>query len=231
MVFDRRTGSWFDLEIELGRKAHRANHANFGVANRTNQPRLKVRYTTDIIDHFEGVRIVKERVDREVAAERVLFRRAEGVVVTNHRIVAFSNVFGAPPQSRDFNFLLAEKNVDEAKAPADQAGIAEQVTHLLRMRGGRDVEVFGPPPHHQIAHTAADQVRDVVRGIQAVEDLEHVRVDIAPRYRVLRTLQNRWLHLMQCPSHVRTPIPGVARLIRATVAWRTNISIARNLSI
>ena len=227
MTFDRRPRRRLDREIELGREAHRANHpdrilahAHLRIADRADQPRMKVGDAADIIDHLEGARIVKERVDREVAPKRVLFRRAEGVVVPDHRIVALGNVLGAPAKGRDLDVLRTEKNVDEPKAAADQARIAKQIAHLLRMSRGRDVEVLGPPPHHQVAHTAADQIAGVVCGDQAIENLEYVRVDIAPRYRMLRTLQNRGFHLVSCPSSRWTPIPGVPCLIASDCSTR-----------
>ena len=60
-------------------------------------------------------------------------------------------------------FLRAEKDMDQAEAPPDQARVAEQIAHLLRMRIGGNVEVFRAPPEHQIAHAASHQVGVVGR--------------------------------------------------------------------
>src|SRR5579859_4971109 len=119
---------------------------------------MKVGYAADIIDNLEGTRIVKERVDGEIAAEGIFLRRAKGVVVPDHWIVALGNVLGTAAKSSDLDVLLTEKNMNEAKTAADEARIAKQIAHLLRMCRGGDVEVLGPPPQHQIAHTAAHQV-------------------------------------------------------------------------
>ena len=42
-----------------------------------------------------------------------------------------------------FDDLTAEQHMDDAKATADDAGIAEQLAHLLRRGVGGDVEVLG----------------------------------------------------------------------------------------
>ena len=53
------------------------------------------------------------------------------------------------------------------------------------MRRGADVEVLRAPAEKQVAHAAADEIRDVIALAQPVEHLQCVGVNIAPRERVL----------------------------------------------
>jgi hypothetical protein len=60
------------------------------------------------------------------------------------------------------------------------------------MRRSGNVEVFRLAAQHQIAHAATNQVGDMVRVYQPIQYLEHVAVDIATRYRMLRPFQRQW---------------------------------------
>jgi hypothetical protein len=57
------------------------------------------------------------------------------------------------------------------------------------MRRSGDVEVLGLAREHQVAHPAADQVCVVAGAGEAIEDLEHVGVDIAARDGMLGALK------------------------------------------
>src|SRR5207249_12148491 len=56
---------------------------------------------------------------------------------------------------------------------------------LIGVRRRADVEAFRPAAEEQIAHAAADQIGDVLELTQPVQHLERVRIDVAPRDRVL----------------------------------------------
>lgn len=60
------------------------------------------------------------------------------------------------------------------------------------MGGSGDVEILRLAAQHQITHTATDQVRDMAAVYQPVQDLEHVAVDIAARYRMPSPFQHQW---------------------------------------
>ena len=114
----------------------------------------------DVVDDREGRDVVEERVDREVAAEGVLFRRAERVVVMNQAPVPCSadalavratgtpvghHLFAGghlPPERGDLDHLRAELHVRQPEAPADDPAVSEELLHLVRMRGGADVEIL-----------------------------------------------------------------------------------------
>ena len=200
MAFDSGARGGLDLEAKLGREAHRAQHPDrvlahphLGIADRADEPRFEVGDSAGVVDHVKGARVIKERVDREVAPKRVFLGRPESVVVTDQRIFGLGHVLGAAAEGGDLDIVLAEEDMDQAEAPSDKPRVAEQVAHLLGMRRRRDVEVLGPPPDHQVAHAAANQV-GVVAGIdQPVEHLEHARVDIAAGDRMLGAFQDAGL--------------------------------------
>ncbi len=90
----------------------------------------------------------EERVDREVAAERVFFRRAERVVVMDE-VAAFGgrrirrghavgdDLFARrqlAPERGDLDDLGAELDVREPEPPADDPAVPEELLDLRRMR-------------------------------------------------------------------------------------------------
>jgi hypothetical protein len=103
----------------------------------------------------------------------------------------------APAEGRDLDILAAEKDVRQTEAPTNQARIAEQIAHLLRMGRGAEVEVLGPAVKHQVPHAAAHQVGHMARVNQAIKNLQYVGVDIATRDRMRGALENAWFHLVK----------------------------------
>src|SRR5882757_8692147 len=196
MALDRGASGGLYLEAELGGESHRAHHADrilahpqFRIADRADQARLEIVNPAGKIDNLKTLRTVEQRVDREVAAERIFLRSAKSVVETNQRILAVGDRLGLTAEGGDLDVLPPEKYVHAAKAPADQPGVAEEIADLLRMRRGRDVEVLWPPREHQVAHATADQVCVVASAGQPIENFENVGVDIAPRNRMLGALE------------------------------------------
>jgi len=173
--------------------------ARLRIANRPHDARLKVLESADVVNDRKRGDVVRERVDREVAAKRVFFRRAEGVVVMDE-VAAFGgrrirrrhavgdDLFARrqlTPERCDLDDLGAELDVREPEAAADDPAVPEQLLHLRWMRGRADVEVLGPAAEQQIADAAADEIRDVIGFAQPVEHLEGVGVDVSTRDRVL----------------------------------------------
>src|SRR6266436_3189569 len=106
MALDRGAGRGLNLEAELGGESHRAHHADrifahpqFRVADGANQARLEVVNATGKIDNLKTLRTVEQRVDGEVAAERVFLRGAKSVVETNQRILALGDCLGLAAES------------------------------------------------------------------------------------------------------------------------------------
>ena len=85
----------------------------------------------------------------------------------------------------DFDDLAAKSDVDDSKAPADDAGVAKQGIHFLGGGIGGDVEVLGVTPQEQVANRAADKVGLMPLAAQARHDLERVVADVLARDAVL----------------------------------------------
>jgi hypothetical protein len=77
-----------------------------------------------------------------------------------------------------FDGLVAEADVREAEAAADYPAVSEQLLDLIRMRVGADVEVLRLTSEEKIAHAATDEVGGIVELLQAVKNLEGVRIDV-----------------------------------------------------
>ena len=83
-----------DLEVEARGEDDGAQHADrilekarAGIADRSDQAALEILQAADVVDDREGRDVVEQRVDGEVAAERVLFGRAERVVAMDEPFV------------------------------------------------------------------------------------------------------------------------------------------------
>ena len=133
---------------------------------------------------WRAIEIVEERVDREVAPERVLVGFAEHVVAADEEIVvlvglAFAeHVRRVAPERRDLDDLAAaEEHVREAEATADDAAVAEERADVVGARAGRDVEVLRAAVQEEIANAAADEVGLEAGALEPPHDLRRVGVD------------------------------------------------------
>ncbi len=203
MALDRGAGRFLDLKTELRGEAHRPDHpdrifahAELGIANRADEPRLQIRDAADVIDDMERSRIVKQGVNREVAPKGIFFRGPERIVMADHRVAVVDYGFGLAAEGRHLDIVRAEEDVDQPEAPPDQARVTKQITHLLRMGRRGNVEVFGPARQHQVAYPAADQIRGVSRLNQPVQDFENIRMDVASRDWMLRALEDLRFQLL-----------------------------------
>ena len=151
--------------------------------------RIQILHAADVVAHAEIGDVVVERVDREIAPQRVFLDRAVDVVAhdapVDEMAIAAAVVAGAA-ERRDLDDLASEHDVGEAEAPADQAAVTEQAAHLLGRRVGRDVEVLGVSAEQEVAHRAADQKRRIAGFVQAVQHAQSAIGDIAARNAVLR---------------------------------------------
>jgi hypothetical protein len=231
---DRVQRGIVDRELEPRREDDRPQHAdrilekaNLGIANRADDPGVEVLQPACVIDDRERPDIVEERIDREVAPERVFFGRAVGVVAVNEEVfraaarpgsaLGFERVprlfihgeharlggrvardlerllgFGCqsrridlPAERRHLDRLRSELDVCKPEPAADDPAVAKQLLDLVGMRRRADVEVLRTPVQQQVTHAAADEICDVIVLVKPVENFERVRIDVAPRDRVL----------------------------------------------
>src|SRR5581483_10942757 len=104
------------------------------VADQAQHARVEIGVAAYVVAHAEVGDVVVERVDREVAAHRIFFEGAVYIVAQDAAVddVAVARaVVAAAAERGDFDDLVAEHDVREAKAPADQAAIAEKTLDVL----------------------------------------------------------------------------------------------------
>ena len=162
--------------------------ADGGLADRADRAALDVRHAATPVEHLAPIEIVKERVDREVAAERVLVGFTEDVVAADEEVVLLvglalaEHVGGVAPERGDLDDLAAaEEDVREPEATADDAAVAEERADVVRARARRDVEVLGATVQEEVANAAADEIGLVAGAFEPPDDLRGVGVDRRPR--------------------------------------------------
>ncbi|KAG1253769.1 hypothetical protein G6F65_017320 [Rhizopus arrhizus] len=192
---NRRGGALFDLETELGRQAHRAQHAYrvlavalLGVADQFHQARLHVFKAAGVVTHREVLDGVIQGVAGEVAADGVVFDGAVHVVAHEHAVfhlAVAAAVIAVGTEGGHFDDLAAEYHVGQAEAAADQAAVAEQLLDLFGRGVGGHVEILGLAIDQQVTHRAADKVGAEAGIAQAIKHAQGVRADVLAGDRVL----------------------------------------------
>ena len=197
---DRLEGVLLDTEVQLGGKAHCAQHAHRvflvavgRVADQTQQTVADVMHAIGVVQNALADRIVVQGVDGEIAALRVFFQGAVHVVtqdatagVVGRTVAVTLVVFGVGrTEGGDFDDLTAEMHVDQLEAPTNDARVAELGTDLLGRGAGGDVEVLGRDAQHQVADAATNQICLVARTLQALDDVHRVAAELVALQRVL----------------------------------------------
>ncbi len=223
---DRVKQLGLDREVEPRGERDRADHAHrvfaqadVGIADRSHDSGAEIVEAADVIDHREVGDVVEQRVDREIAAERVFFGRAERVVAMNemfafrrgrirsgHAVLHhFFAGLDLAAERRHFDDLLSESHVRQPEAAPDDPAVPKQLLDLIGMRRRPDVEILWPAAEQQIAHAAAHEVRGVVELSEPIEDLQRIGVDVAARDRMLRARNNpRFDHERIVPRRYET---------------------------
>jgi hypothetical protein len=142
---DRLVRVGVDREAEPARELDRPHHADrvlleahVGVADRAHEPHLEVVEPADPVDDREVRDVVEEAVDREVAAQRVLARRAEGVVGSLEELGAALLAGSRPGPGRRRN-VATSMTLPSAKrmcASRKRRPISRQLRKSLRSAGG-----------------------------------------------------------------------------------------------
>ena len=197
---------FLDVEIQLGGKTHRTQHAHrvflvalSRVTDQADQVVANVVHAIGVIEDALGARVVIQRIDSEVAALGVVFQAAIHVVtqnapalVTRGQVAVFFflafRVIGA--EGGDLNDLTAEVHVNQLEAAANDPGVAKFGAHLLGRGAGGHVEIFGVNVQQQIAYATADQIRLVASLLQAFDHTDGVAADFTAFDRVLAAAQH-----------------------------------------
>ena len=217
-----------DAEVEARGQDERAQHAHrvldeahVGIADAPNHPAVEILEAAGVVDDREGPDVVEQRVDGEVAAERVLFRRAVLVValdrpvddlgrdlgagVGDDRQLAFVGMVGPEmlllrlgrardllAERRDLDRLGAEADVRQPEAATDDPAVAEEALDVVRMSARPDIEVLRTTMEEQIAYAAPYEIGLEIGGVQAIEDAEGIGVDVLPREAMFAPRDDDW---------------------------------------
>ena len=180
---------------------------------------MQIREAADVVDDGALGRVVEQRVDGEVAAKRVLFRRAVDVVALDEALAGErrSTVSGVrrpralpplrasaglclgigadvAPERGDLNRLGTELDVGQPEAAADDPAVAERALDLVGLRRRADVEILGPPPQEQVADAATDEIGGVAQLLEPTHHFQRVGVDVAAGEGMLCTWQDDGLN-------------------------------------
>jgi hypothetical protein len=258
VLCDRLVDGRVDLEPEASGHRHRAKHA-YGIflkalrriADRSDDAVAQVVEAAGVVDDREGRDVVEQRVDREVASEGILFRRAERVVTMDQSVeLSISRfhiqrdwfcVVGVRQLRRrdlaakggDFDRLRAEANVRQAEPPSDDPAVAEESLDLVRVRVGADIEIFGMATEQEVADAAADEVAGEVVLVQPIQHLQGVRVDLLAGDGVLRARHDHRTAMRpgtRILFSLRVPHSGPSRAKRGKRYWQPAKKRARGSS-
>ncbi len=194
-----------DGHIELGGKAHRAQHAHwilaiagFRIADQADHAVLQILHAADVVANGKVRHAVIEAVDSEVATLGILLDRAEDVVAQQHAVLAplGGDAIGGMPfvmttEGGDLNDFRPEHHMRQAETSPNQTAVAEQLAYLIRRGVGGNVKIFWLFAKQQVADAAADQPGFVARLVEAVHDLEGVFTDIFAGNSMLLTRDHR----------------------------------------
>ena len=177
---NRLLGLRVEIEIEFCREADRAEHPHrilavtrLGVTQQSQATCLQIRESADLIVQDVGLRIVVERVDREVASFDVFLERAVFIVGQDQSGVRLLG-FGGGTERCHLDDLPTKAHVDDLEPLADRAGVPEEFEDLVGQRVGRDVKVFWRESQQQVADTTTNEVGLVPGFVQAPDHLARV---------------------------------------------------------
>ena len=181
---DRVQRRGLDREAEAGGEADGAQHAQpifgdarSGVADGADDAGAQVGLAGDEVDHLARQGVEEERVDGEVAAERVLPRRAE---VHGARPPAV-DVGGVGAERRDLDRHAVGDDQHDAELGAHGNGPREERLHGLGRRARRDVVVERLAAEQPVADAAAGEVRIVPGRAQPADELSGDRLPLRHR--------------------------------------------------
>ena len=147
---------------------------------------LEVGAAAHVVDDLALERVVEQAVHGEVAAPRILLGGAEDVVAGDEEVGVGGDVVAhvdrVLPEGGDLDDLaVAEEDVGEAEAAADEPAVPEDGAHLAGVGVGGEVEVLGRAGEEGVADAAPDEVGLVPHRAQAGDHLHRVAVEPVER--------------------------------------------------
>jgi hypothetical protein len=183
------------------------------IADDMDELAVEVLDAADVVDDREVADVVEQRVDREVAAEGVLLRRAIGIVAGDQELAGLAALLvgiGIATERRDLDDLAVVKiHVDQPEAPPDDSRVAEQPADLVRFRIRADVVVLRLSTEHQVPDAPPNQARHVAGVVQPVKDLDGVGGYVSSGNWMLGSGDDPRFHPGICAHRVIIPTRGI----------------------
>jgi len=203
---DRLGGLRADAHMQLGGKAHRAQHphrifpiAGLRVTDQANNTLFKILHSADVVAHGKIGDAVVEAVDGEVAALRVLFQSAIYVVTQDAsafvagRLVSvflFIVLRVACAERGDFDDFSAKVDMHQLEPATDDPRIAKLGTHLFGRGAGGHVEIFRRDIEQHVAYATAYQVSLVAGVLQTFDDIHRITTELSALQRMLAAVEH-----------------------------------------
>ena len=151
------------------------------ISDGANELSLEISRSSHVVDNRKIGDVIKEAIDRDVPAKRILRRGPEAVGPDDISLFGLNLLeFGVAPECGDLDNLLPfEENMNEAKPPANGPAVPEKGVNLMGMGIGGQVEIFWDPSEQKVPHTSADEIGQESMPVEPVEDLQRLFVDHA----------------------------------------------------
>ena len=164
---DGLTGLFFNMESGACGMADDPNHPDrilfeffIRIADVPDHLSFEISLPAHIINDGEIGNIIKEAIDRDIAAEGILLRRAKAVGPENLPVISQCLFkFGVAPEGGDFHgFSAFKKDVDQPETAANDPAVFEEGIDLMRMGIGGDIKIFRDLSEKKIPDTSPDKI-------------------------------------------------------------------------
>jgi 8-oxo-dGTP diphosphatase len=179
-LLDRPSGICFEFEAESTCEADRPKQSQFVFAksvgrdaDRSQDATFQVCLATDKVDHSLLNRVVKQAVNREVAAAGVFLGRCQGHPIRTAAIGI--RAIGAKGSNFDLTVLTLDTSMyqHDTERFADRAGMlwTKHTADLIGGSAGRNVEIMGLVSHERIPHAPPRKIGGVAGGHKSLHHL------------------------------------------------------------
>ena len=160
---DRRSGGRIELHTQLGREAHRTQHAHWvfavahlGISDHAQDVGANVGIAVVVVEYLLGSRIEEQGIGGEVAPRCILLLVAEFVVAQDAAMIVRFSIFrvDGTTEGGDLDRLLTEHHMHQLETASDDARATEHTAHFLGCGIRCHIEILGISIQHEIAHSA-----------------------------------------------------------------------------
>jgi hypothetical protein len=179
MPEDGLVGLVFNGESGSGGMADDSDYSNrvllesfVGIADGSNDLMLEVSYSTDIVDNGKICNIIKKSINRDVAAQGVLFRRPKTLFPDEFPFFClyFFEFRSAPESGYLDNLSPLKKDLNQSESTSNNPAVFKESIDLMGVRIGGHVKVFRDLSEEEISNTSTNEISEEPVSVKAVED-------------------------------------------------------------